>query len=333
MKSTGLWIADPDDAYGKAFMEYVNLKESHLFHVRICTDREALIKALAGEEMEILLIAAEWYESCQALIHQKCTVILSEGSLVKEAEGCHAVYKYQSVENILRELMYYYSEQNTEGMYIEESRKDNRVIGIFSPVSESNQTVFALTLGQILAESQNVLYLNMEECSGMGEYMGESHWNISDLIYFLRQQNNAQFLYRLNSMVQKLDHLDYIPSCESYTDFHQIETEEWLELIRLIRARSSYDSVILDLGMAMGHETELLRQCDGIYVPVRQDMISRAKLAQWENAVQILGGLDIVEKFQKLEIPENSKIPESRDDLLMLPQQSFGMYIRGLLKG
>lgn len=104
--------------------------------------------------MEILLIAAEWYESCQALIHQKCTVILSEGSLVKEAEGCHAVYKYQSVENILRELMYYYSEQNTEGMYIEESRKDNRVIGIFSPVSESNRTVFALTLGQILAESQ-----------------------------------------------------------------------------------------------------------------------------------------------------------------------------------
>ena len=174
-------------------------------------------------------------------------------------------YKYQSVENILRELMSYYSEQNTEGMYIAESRKDNRVIGIFSPVSESNRTVFALTLGQILAESQNVLYLNMEECSGMGEYMGESHWNISDLIYFLRQQNNAQFLYRLNSMVQKLDHLDYIPPCASYTDFHQIETEEWLELIRLIRTRSSYDSVILDLGMAMGHETELLRQCDGIY--------------------------------------------------------------------
>ena len=85
--------------------------------------------------------------------------------------------------------------------------------------------------------------------------------------------------------------------------------------------------------MAMGHETELLRQCDGIYGPVRQDMISRAKLAQWENAVQILGGLDIVEKFQKLEIPENSEIPESWDDLVMLPQQSFGMYIRGLLKG
>ncbi len=49
------------------------------------------------------------------------------------------MYKYQSVENILRELMYYYSEQDTEGMYMTESRKDNRVIGIFSPVSESNR--------------------------------------------------------------------------------------------------------------------------------------------------------------------------------------------------
>ena len=333
MKSTGLWIADPDCAYAESFMEYVNLKKSHLFQVRVCTDREALIKALAGEDIEILLITAEWYEDCQSLIHQKCTVLLSEGSLVKETEGCYAVYKYQSVENILRELMYYYSEQNTTGMYIGGNRKENRVIGIFSPGNDVDKTIFALTLGQILAESQNVLYLNMEECSGMAEYMGASHWNISDLIYFLRQQNNAQFLYRLNSMVQKLDHLDYIPPCESYTDFRQIETEEWKTLIHLIRSQSTYDSVILDLGNMMGHEPELLRECDGIYVPVRKDMISRAKLTQWENTVQILGSLDIVEKFQKLEIPENSEIPESREDLLMLPQQNFGRYIRELLKG
>ena len=107
-------------------MEYVNLKESHLFQVRICTDREALIKALAGEEMEILLIAAEWYESCQALIHQKCTVILSEGSLVKEAEGCHAVYKYQSVENILRELCIIIPSRIPRGCI---SRKVGRITG------------------------------------------------------------------------------------------------------------------------------------------------------------------------------------------------------------
>ena len=60
------------------------------------------------------------------------------------------------LENILRELMYYYSEQNNRGdVYRAKARKDNRVIGIFSPVdAKAIDTVFALTLGQILAESQ-----------------------------------------------------------------------------------------------------------------------------------------------------------------------------------
>ncbi len=56
MKSTGLWIADPDDAYGKAFMEYVNLKERPSVPGAGMYGRRTLVKALAGEEIEILLI-------------------------------------------------------------------------------------------------------------------------------------------------------------------------------------------------------------------------------------------------------------------------------------
>lgn len=332
LKSTGLWVADSGKAYAEAFMEYVNLKKSHLFQVRICTKKDELVKALAGEEIEVLLISAEWYEACKDSIHQKCVILLSEGSLQKEFSTYPAIYKYQSAENILREVMYYYSEQETGETYFSGVQRDNRVIGVYSPIGGIGKTRFALTLGQILAERQNVLYLNLEECSGLVQFMGNSQWNISDLIYFLRQQNKTQFLYRLNSMVRKLNHMDYILPCDSYMDFRQITVEEWQRLLYLIRTQSSYDSIILDMGNVMGHETELLRQCDGIYVPVRQDMISQAKISQWEHCIQILDGVDVLEKLQKLELPMSETTPCGEEDLYLLPQQRLGSYIRELLQ-
>jgi len=330
VKSTKLWIADSEILYIRAFMEYVNLKKSHLFQVRICTEKEQLERAFAEEEIEILLISAEWYAVCKDLIHSECVIFLSEGSLAGNYRMYPAVYKYQSVENILREIMYYYSEQENETEYFAGICRDNRIIGVYSPIGGIGKKTFALLLGQILAENQNVLYLNLEECSGFKEFLGGSHWNLSDLIYYLRQKK-APFLYRLNSMVQKLDHMDYIPPCESYTDFRQITVEEWQQMLHLIRTQSSYDTIILDMGNISGHEIDLLRQCDGIYVPVRQDVISQSKISQWESYIQILDGMDVMEKLQKLELPTDTAVYGRGEDFFM-QQQKLGNFIRSLLQ-
>lgn len=331
MKSTRLWIADSEQPYTEAFCEYVNLKKGHLFQVRVCAEPEQLEKAFTEGEVEMLLISAEMYGRCRDFVRHDCLVFLSEGTLPKELSVYPAVYKYQSVENILRELMYYYSEQETGEEYLTGIRRDNRVIGVYPPAGGIEQNKFALTLGQILAENQNVLYLNLEETSGFAEIFGGSHWNLSDLIYYLRQ-NKTPFLYRLNSMVQKLDRMDYVPPCDSYTDFQQIATEEWQKLIYLIRTQSSYDSIILELGDIAGHDVNLLRQCDGIYVPVCHDIISQAKTSEWEKYIQISDSMDILENLQKLELPDCGRGPGSEEDLLMLPQQELGRYVRGLLK-
>ena len=331
MKSTRIWIADSQESYARAFMEYANLKEDRLFQVRMCTQREQLLKALAEEEIEILLITAEWYPVCQDRINRECVIFLSEGSLPSRLKMYPAVYKYQSAENILREVLYYYSEQCEEDVCLTRIRGDSRVIGVYSPVGGSGKTLFALTLGQILAENQNVLYLNLEECSGLSELSGNSSWNLSDLIYFYRQKKSS-FPYRLNSMVRKWDRLDYIPPCDSYMDFRQITADEWQKLLYLVRTQSDYGTVILDMGNVAGHEPDLLRQCDGVYVPAGQDLLSQAKLAQWQSYIQILDGVDILEKLQVLELPAFDGKIGSEEELFALPWQGLGSYIRGLLK-
>lgn len=332
MKNTRLWIADPEVSYVEAFQEYANLKKSHLFQVKMCTDKSQLKHIFSEEEADILLVSAKWYEDCKKLVKRECILLLSEGSIPEEFGMYPAVYKYQSVENILREVMYCYSEQVEDTEYVTGIRKDHQVIGVYSPAGGSGKTMFALALGQILAENQNVLYLNLEECSGFRGILGEGHWNLSDLIYFFRQKNKTQFLYRLNSMVHKLNRMDYIPPCETYTDFRQITVEEWQKLLYLLRVQSVYDCVILDMGNMAGNEPDLLRQCDGIYMPVRQDLISQAKIRQWEKNIQILDSMDVLERTQKIELPICDHPIDSEADISMLPQQKLGNYIRALLQ-
>lgn len=81
-----------------------------------------------------------------------------------------------------------------------------------------------------------------------------------------------------------------------------------------------------------GHEPEILRQCDGIYVPAGQDLLSQAKLAQWQRYIQILDGVDVLEKLQVLELPSPGEKIGSEEELFALPRQTLGTYIRGLLR-
>ncbi len=329
MKSTRLWIAHSDSLYVNQFSQYVNLKKNQLFKVRACTEQQ-LQKGLRDKEVEILLLSADWYEDCRELLEDVCVIFLSEGGMPEELSQYPAVYKYQSVESILCEIMFFYAEVNHQEEYFTGVHRENRVIGVYSPNGNLSM-VFALTLGQILAEHQNVLYLNLGGCSGFSELFGQAQWNLADLIYYLRQSKTS-FFYRLNSMIRKLELLQYVNPCETYTDFSQITVEEWQKLLCLIRTQSSFDYVVLDFGNAMGHEPDLLRQCDGIYLPVLDDLISQAKLNQWKTNIKILDGIDVLEKLQTLDLTGQEIRIEKEEDFSFLVQGSLGQRIRGMLQ-
>ena len=98
MKNTKLWIADPDLAYVQAFAEYVNLKKGYLFQVCACTDQTRMEQTPDGDETEILLITAKWYEAWKDVLQGKCVILLSEGNLPGKFTSYPTVYKYQSVK-------------------------------------------------------------------------------------------------------------------------------------------------------------------------------------------------------------------------------------------
>ena len=65
----------------------------------------------------------------------------------------------------------------------------SRITGVYSPIGRCGKTSFALTLGQVLAREEKVLYITLEEFSGLSALTGTVYTGgLSDLLYYYTQR-------------------------------------------------------------------------------------------------------------------------------------------------
>ena len=211
-------------------------------------------------------------------------------------------------------------------------KKTTEIIGIFSPLGRCLKTSFALTLGQILAKERAVLYLNMEEYSGFEELMGKGFaHNLSDLLYYVRQ-DNQNLLYKMNSMIQTINNLDYIPPVQMPADIRTTSWQDWERLLQMIMLDSSYEVIVLDIGCGIDENFQLLDMCKKIYMPVLSDAVSQCKIAQFENLVRIWDYPQILEKTEKINPPFHMATCLSPAYVEQLMWSELGDYVREILR-
>ena len=87
-------------------------------------------------------------------------------------------------------------------------------------------------------------------------------------------------IYRLGTITQNLYGIDYVPPAMNPEDLKGVKFEEWLQMLVYLETYSEYDTIILDLDELVDGLFEILRLCSRIYMPVREDGISLAKLEQ-----------------------------------------------------
>jgi cellulose biosynthesis protein BcsQ len=202
---------------------------------------------------------------------------------------------------------------------------------VYSPVGRQGQTTFALTLGEILAETKQVLYLNFDEFSGFEElFQTKYQKDISDLIYFARQKESG-LIFKFNSVVQTFHELAYVPPALSPADIRDVTGEEWMEFLQEITTECEYDIIILDLSEQVDELFQILRLCDRVYMPIWDDMISQAKLAQYEKLLHMLEMKDVIDKTKKIHLPMQSLQRESGSVIQQLIWGEMGNFVRKLL--
>lgn len=170
----------------------------------------------------------------------------------------------------------------------------------------------------------------MEEYSGFEELMHQKFsCTLSDLLYYVRQKSPGIIL-KLNSMIQNVGKLDFVPPVQLPEDIRETAWKDWEYLFQELLLHGSYDVIVVDKGNGTEELFQLLELCKFIYMPVCTDLISQSKLQQFENLLDTRGYSHLLEKTVKMSLPfcETSGNADYPESLIWSP---LGNYVRELL--
>lgn len=323
-------VCDLEASYACNLTDYLNRKKTTPFEVQAFTNVESLQAFAKENEIEILLISTR--AMCNEIrdLRVNRTIILSEGERIQDLEEYPFVYKYQSSDALLSEVMEYYAADHPKQQIMAMKAHRTRMYGIYSPVARTRKTSFALALGEILAETKRVLYLNFEAFSGFEELFGQKYRaDLSDLIYFFRQKEDG-LIFKMNSVVQTFHELQYVPPALSLADIRDVSGAEWISFLRELCAYGGYDRILLDLGEQVDELFQILSMCDRIYMPVQEDPLAKAKLVQYDRLLQMLELEELQQKTAKIHVPVQP-LQKEGDLVQQLVWGETGEYVRRLL--
>ena len=333
MKKNIFAVCDLEVDYAYNFMDYLNQKKGIPFEIQAFTTAESLMAFAREKHIELLLISQK--AMCKEIkdLDVGKVVILSEGVHPPELDQYPSVYKYQSSAAVVREVMACYGEEKAMiPAQFPVLKKKTEVLGVYSPVGRCLKTSFALTLGQILARDRPVLYLNLEEYSGFEGLMGKnfSH-NLSDLLYYVRQENQNLTL-RMQAMIQSVGNLDYIPPVQTPEDIRGTSWKDWERLLQEIIMHSPYETMVLDIGQGVEETFQMLEMCSRIYMPVLSDTVSKCKIAQFEKLLKLWDYADVLTRIIRIKPPFHGGILSAEHYAEQLPWGEFGDYVREVIK-
>lgn len=332
MQTGILVICDTDQEYAKKLMEYIDAKQGLPFKTIVFTDRQELLKYAKDNHIELLLISTTDMESDFTMQNIGKIILLSSGKIQTAYMSYDSIFKYQSGENIIKEVLEYYVEIHRESGMISMSKAETKIIGVYSPVGRSGKTTFALTLGQVLASEHSAVYINMEEFSAFDKLLESGYsGDLSDLMYFFKQ-NPESVPIKLQAVVHNINGLDYIPPLMFCEELRNIETKEWMKLIKRIAVMGTYDRIILDLSSILANVFEMLEICDVVYMPVKDDRISQMKVADFEECVLKKEKEKLLDNIIKIQLPQVADRDWEDDYLDKQLWGKLGDFVRNLLK-
>ena len=310
-----LAIFDGEESYAYRLMEFISEKRNLPFRVYVFTDKKKFYSCAKTEDIECLLVSESVYGQEVEVLKIPHIIILSEnGENLNKA--LHHINKYQSCENILHEVMEYYTEKSEAvPTALRTGIRKMQIIGIYTPIGRCLQTTFSLTLGQMLARRFKTLYLNFEVYSGFSRLLSRTFdSDISDLMYYFACARE-KLACRMESMVETVNGLDFIPPDEIYQNLAGIRGSQWMDLFQETEKSSEYEYLILDLTDSIMDLWEVLKGCDHIYTISRDDGMAMAKIEQYEKVLEQMEYGEITARTTRWKLPVFKQLPRQMEEL------------------
>lgn len=321
-----LALCDAEEEYAGLMTEYMQRQGNLPWVVHAYTDVEKLKEK--EKDVDVLVVAESLYQDELKTLSPRRLVVLNESGIIRN-KNLRYVNKYQQADQVVRELLCIYLEIATQVLPRLGTEGKTRFLGFYSPVRRSLQTTFALTMAQLMAKEHKTLYLNFEYFAGNRELLADAQTrDLADLLYFL-DADAEKFSLRLQSMVQTVGPLSYVPPMKSGQNLLGITAKDWLSLLKKLQELGEYEYVFLDLSECMQGLFDVLRVCSKIYLITQEDEAACGKLVQYEELLEQYSYQDILEKTKKQKLPRFRRLPS---EITYYDRGELAEYVREQLR-
>ncbi len=302
------------EGYTRHLAEYLLHHCSALLDVRLFTNAEQLQQFLHRERVEMLLIGErDWDPSWRDRADVRHLIFLSDGNMVREGMGKSVIFKYQSAESIVREILAIIADDDaiqTAGTCIK--MKHAEFIGVYSPFGGAGVSTFAYCIAREYGVQYQTLYLNMELFNGMSVYRDRDGKGIldeteskgmSELIFYIHQ-NKDKLAVKIQSLVKRRERIDCIDAVEDYRDLYSMTIPDLQRLLQVLAEESAYQKILFDIGYLGETTLELMRSCDILYLPKAVSEIQQNKQISFEQLLLREGDQELVERIRFVAMKE-----------------------------
>ena len=212
-----------------------------------------------GAQKNIDLNRGFWTKALLEEYEGRC-VLLCEERLPKEFHHMSGVFKYRSVSALLNEL---YRTKAWESVMTRDFNpyvQRGKVICIYSPGGNPENTCYAMSLGNALAEESKVIYINLKAnqdyVKAFGLVDGEG---LGDLLCHM---NRGQAIGEIRQFLRDFGDMQVIMPLSQCAQASEVKDKDLDALTEFIRSQGLFDYIIYDLGEITEGILKVFLDCD-----------------------------------------------------------------------
>ena len=284
MRIRSIGICDKDMDYAISLMDGINHYGKDEFRACAFSDVEQLYAYLEKDELDMVL-------SNREIDNVRC-IFLSENpdTKKKKANESNAIFKYQSVLVILKEIRMLFKPAELS------VRSRCRKIAVYSPLGRCGKTRLAKALAT-MDEVRGGIYVSFENFSG------EKVSPDADLLYLLKQ-GSTDLGTALTEAIRHESGFSALYASGAYFDTHDVLKDDIDMLSKELTGLGKFSTICYDIGSAAFTDMSIFGCFDLIYLPVLSDETSAIKLKRFR---QIMIGMGMQEEFTRcieIEVPD-----------------------------
>lgn len=275
-----------DISYSRCFSEYVSHKKNSLMDIQIFSNTDSIREYITDNIINILLVGQDMIDNLAECSQIKKIIVLSEGDRVCEYSEYPVIFKYQSVDMIIKEVLNIIAEdESISECSAKFSRKEKEFIGVFSPFGGTGVSEFSWQLLKQNSRLKRTLYINLEMFNGIGferKKGGEYIRGMSEAVFYIKQQKGKLGI-KLQSLIHTYENCDCIYPVEDYRDLYSLSSQDMNEFLNVLAHETDYETIIFNIGYMSESSLVLMESCDKIILPKAENSIQEKMQESFER--------------------------------------------------